>query len=317
MLKPHPRTKNAFTRHGKPLVARVPHFNGDYLQFSIQAALELLGGLEKAIRPGDQVMVKPNFNCSFALPLSTDLGFLAAAIEILQDAGARVIVGEMSGRADWPTEKVIANLKVMPVLHRYGVPFINWQYDEWLPLEVEGRFWKSFRVPRSIYEADKRVYLANMRGHSAGRFSASLKLGVGWIDLEDRDFLHEDRETVELKVAELHLGWQPNLVLLDGRRSTVTWHGRGDYVYPNVILASGDMVAIDTEAVKILKRFPEKNRLDIPVEEMGQIKGAVEHGLGSMDYIVVEAPAHTRTEQEGMLKDPALEMHAASFDAKE
>lgn len=316
MLKPHPRTANVFTREGKPLVAKVPHFNGDYLQFSIQTALELLGGLEKAIQPGDKVMIKPNFNCSYALPLSTDLGFLAAAIEILQDAGAKVTVGEMSGRADWPTEKVIANLKVMPVLHRYGVPFINWQHDEWVPLEVRGRFWKSFRVPRSIYEADKRVYLGNMRGHSAGRFSASLKLGVGWIDLEDRDFLHEDPDTVEFKVADLHLGWQPNLVLLDGRRSTVTWHGRGDYVYPNVILASGDMVAIDTEAVKILKGFPEKNRLNIPVEEMGQIKGAVEHGLGSMDYIVVEAPAHTRTEQEGMLKDPALERHAAALEGK-
>lgn len=315
VVKPHPRTTNVFTRDGKPLVAKVPHLNGDYLQALIGTALELLGGLEKAIRLGDRVMIKPNFNCSYALPLSTDLGFLAVVIEILQDAGAKVMVGELSGRADWPTEKVIANLKVMPVLHRYGVQFINFQYDEWIPLEVEGQYWKSFRVPRSMYEADKRVYLANMRCHSAGRFSASLKLAVGWIDLEDRDFLHEDTETVEAKIAELHLGWQPNLVLMDGRRSTVMWHGRGDYVYPNVIMASADMVAIDTEAVKILKQFPEKNRLDIPIEEMGQLKMAVEHGLGSMDYILVEAPAHTRTEQEGLLKDPALEAHAARLGA--
>jgi len=279
-------------------VAKVPHLNGDYLQFSIQTALELLGGLDQAIGPGDRVMIKPNFNCSYALPLSTDLGFLAAAIEILEDAGAKVTVGEMSGRADWSTEKVIANLKVMPVLHRYGVRFINFQYDEWIPLEVEGRYWKSFRVPRTIYEADKRVYLANMRCHSTGRFSASLKLSVGWIDLDDRDYLHEDRETVEAKVAELNLGWQPNLILMDGRRSTVTWHGRGEYVYPNMIMASGDMVAIDTEAVKILKQFPEENRLDVPLEEMGQLRVAQEHGLGSMDYVVVKAPAHTRTEQE-------------------
>lgn len=304
VLKPHPRTENRFTRGGKPLVAKVPHLNGDYLQFSIQTALELLGGLDRAISPGDRVMLKPNFNCSYALPLSTDLGFLAAVIEILQDAGAKVTVGEMSGRADWPTEKVIANLKVMPVLHRYGVPFVNFQYDEWVPMEVEGRYWKSFRVPRSIYEADRRVYLANMRCHSAGRFSASLKLSVGWIDLEDRDYLHEDRDTVEAKVAELNLGWQPNLVLMDGRRSTVTWHGRGEYVYPNVIMASGDMVAIDAEAVKILKQFPGENRLDVPLEEMGQLRVAQEHGLGSMDYAVVEAPAHTHTEQEG-IRDPA------------
>jgi uncharacterized protein (DUF362 family) len=298
VFKPCPRTQNVFTRDGRPLVARVPHLNGDYLPSSIDAALRLLGGLDKAIRPGDRVMVKPNFNCSYALPLSTDLGFLAAVIEILQDAGAKVSVGELSGKADWPTEKVVANLGVMPVLRRYGVPFINFEHDEWIPLEVKGRYWRSFRVPRSIYEAGKRVYLANMRCHSSARFSASLKLSVGCIDLKDRQFLHEDRETVEAKVAELNLAWQPNLAFIDGRRSTVTAYGRGEYVYPNVIMASGDMVALDTEAVRTLKRYPEQNRLDIPPEQMGQLKTAQEHGLGSMDYIVVEAPAHTQTEQQ-------------------
>jgi uncharacterized protein (DUF362 family) len=316
MLTPKPRTQNVFTRDGLPVVARVPHFNGDYLPFSLADALQLLGGIDKAIQPGDRVLLKPNFNCSFALPLSTDLAFLAAAIELLQDAGAKVVVGELSGRADWPTDKVIRNLKVMPVLQRYGVPFINFEYDQWIPMEVPGKYWKSFRVPRTIYEADKRVYIANMRCHSAGRYSASMKLGVGWIDLEDRDFLHEDTHTVENKISELHLGWLPNLVLVDGRRSTVSWHGRGEYVYPNVVLASGDMVAVDSVAVRMLQTYPEKNRLDIPVEEMGQIHTALEHGLGSCESIVVETSGHRTTEQEGMLKDPALLAHAAELGAK-
>ncbi|NLE75372.1 MAG: hypothetical protein GX605_01300, partial [Chloroflexi bacterium] len=83
--------------------------------------------------------------------------------------------------------------------------------------------------------------------------------------------------------------------------------GRGDYVYPNVVMASGDQVAIDTEAVKILKTYPEQNRLNMPIEEMGQIKMALEHNLGSMDYILKEAPANLATEQVGMAtKDPAL-----------
>jgi uncharacterized protein (DUF362 family) len=298
MFEPRLRIQNVFRRDGKPLVAKVPHLNGDYLQASVSEALRLLGGLDKAIQPGDRVMIKPNFNCWYALPLSTDLGFLAAVIEILQNTGAKVTVGELSGNPPyWPTEQVVRKLKIMPVLDRYGVQFVNFQHDEWIPLRVEGRYWDSFHVPRSIYEADKRVYLANMRCHPAARFTASLKLSVGWIGQQDREVLHEDDETVEAKVAELNLGWQPNLVLMDGRRSTVTWRGRGEYVYPNVIMASGDMVAIDTEAVNILKQYPEKNRLDIPVEEMGQLKTAQEHGLGSMNYIIVKALAHTRTEQ--------------------
>ncbi len=299
-FKPHPRTENVFVRDGKPLVAKVPHLNGDHLPDTVNRALELLGGLEKAVRPGDKVMLKPNFNCSYALPLSTSPSFLGAVIEILQDAGAKVTVGELSGKADWPTDKVVNNLNILPLLRRYGVPFINFEHDEWLPLEVDGQYWQSFRVPRSMYEADKRVNLANMRCHSSARFSASLKLSVGWIDLKDREFLHADRATVEAKVAELNLGWQPNLALIDGRRSTVTRYGRGAYVYPNVIMASGDMVALDTEAVKILKRYPEENGLDVPLKEMGQLETAQAYGLGSMDYVLLEAAAHTHTEQEAI-----------------
>ena len=208
MFKPHPRTQNVYTRDGKPLVAKVPHFNGDYLPKSIQTAVQLLGGIDKAIKPGDAVLLKPNFNCSFATPLSTDPAFLAAAIEVLQDAGAKVTVGELSGRADWPTEKVIGNLGVMPVLKRYGVEFIDFEHDEWIEVEVDGEWWKSYRVPRSMYEAEKRVNLPNMRCHSSGRFSAALKLSVGWINLDDRDYLHEESETTEVKVAELNLVWQ-------------------------------------------------------------------------------------------------------------
>ena len=299
-LLPHPRTQNAYTRDGKPLVARTPHLNGDYMPASVERALSLLGGLEKAIRPGDRLMIKPNFNCRYALPLSTDLAFLGTVIEMLLDAGCRVSVGEMSGRADGPTEEVIAALGVLPFLRRYGVPFVNFEEDDWLPLRVDGDHWVSFRVPRSIYEADKRVYLANMRCHSSARFTASLKLGVGWIDLQDRAYLHQDRETVEAKVAELNLGWQPDLVLIDGRRTTTAWHGRGEYVYPNLILASGDMVAIDAEAVRILQQFPGDNRLDLELESMPQLKTAQDHGLGAIDGIVLSAPAHVHTEQEAI-----------------
>ena len=302
--QPKERTRNVYQQDGTSLVSKVPHLNGDYLQASVHQALELLGGLGKTIQSGDHVMLKPNFNCSYRFPLSTDLGMLAAVIEILQDAGAKVTVGEMSGRADWPTDKVIQNLGVMPLLKRYGVPFKNFQFDEWIAMDVPGKFWKTIHVPRSIYEAEKRVYLANMRCHSSARFTASLKLSVGFLSVEDREILHGDKDLTESMAAENNLGWQPNLVIVDGRRSTVAWHGRGTYVYPNVIMASGDMVSIDTEAVKILKTYPEKNRITMPIEELAQLSVAQSHGLGSMDYKLLSTAANERTEEEGNL-DPA------------
>jgi uncharacterized protein (DUF362 family) len=300
VYRARPRKENVFKQGGKPIVAKVPHLNGDYMADTLIQAVDLLGGLSRAIRPGDHVLIKANFNCSFALPLSTDRAFLAAAIEILQEGGAIVKVGELSGRSDWPTDKVIDNLKILPVLKRYCVEFVNFEHDEWISMAVNGRYWESFRVPRAIYESDKRVYLPNMRCHGSARFSGALKLSVGWIDLQDRDRLHQDRDKIEGRVAELNLGWQPDLVLMDWRRSTVAWNGRGEYIYPNVVMASGDMVAVDTEAVRILKQYPGKNRIDIPIEDMEQLKVGQEHGLGSMEYILLQGPANTHTIQESI-----------------
>ena len=64
MMEPRPWTKNVFTTDGRPVVARVSHFNGDYLPDTVAEAVRLLGGVDKAIRPGDRVALKPNFNCS-------------------------------------------------------------------------------------------------------------------------------------------------------------------------------------------------------------------------------------------------------------
>ena len=308
IVSPHPRKQNKYMENGQSIVAKAPLVPGDYLVERINTVLDLLGGLEKVFKTGDKVMLKPNFNCSFPTPLSTDPGVLAAVLEILLDYGVKVEIGEMSGRADGPTAKVVKNLGLLPLFKRYGVPLIMFEEDEWLELKVEGKYWQSYHIPRSIYEADKRIYLSNMRCHSSARFSASLKLGVGWLSADDREIMHSDRTTTEAMVAELHLGWQPDLVIIDGRRCTVNWHGRGPYVFPNVIMASGDMVSIDSEAVKILKQYPAENRIGVPLTELDQLRVAREHGIGSMDYVLREAQPHLETEQKNNLDPAAIPM---------
>lgn len=42
-------------------------------------------------------MVKPNFNSPDPFPGSTDLEFLRCVLQILQEAGAKVLVGESAG----------------------------------------------------------------------------------------------------------------------------------------------------------------------------------------------------------------------------
>jgi len=64
----------------------------------------------------------------------------------------------------------------------------------------------------------------------------------------------------------------------------------GEVKEPNLILASTDRIAIDIEGLKILNSYPAKNKLDLPLWEIPQIKRAVELGLGAKsekDYKVL------------------------------
>jgi uncharacterized protein (DUF362 family) len=80
---------------------------------------------------------------------------------------------------------------------------------------------------------------------------------------------------------------------MDGRKSFVTGGpDNGEVVEPNVILASGDRIALDVEGVKILQSYPRENLIQAPVWEMPVIQRAIELGLGvksEADYQVISA----------------------------
>jgi uncharacterized protein (DUF362 family) len=85
--------KDPFTRSGHPLVSKVV-YDGS-LKESIALAVSLIGGMNKVIRKGDIVLLKPNYNTADPLPGSGDPEFIKAVIELLYQAGAsKVVLGE-------------------------------------------------------------------------------------------------------------------------------------------------------------------------------------------------------------------------------
>ena len=58
-------------------------------------------------------------------------------------------------------------------------------------------------------------------------------------------------------------------------------------VEPGVIMASGDLVAIDVEALRILGSYNARNKLLPDPYDSPQIATALKHGLGCREYEVV------------------------------
>lgn len=287
LVDPKPRPANPWQCDGKAIVAKAKA--SEDLRASVDKVIALLGGLETAINRGDKVLVKPNFNSPDPLPGSTDLPFLRAVIEILLDAGAKVTIGESSGGIWRPTIKVFRQLGLFEFARQLGVELIAFEdrVGDWVRIKIAGDYLSTVTMPRSAYEADKLVYLPCMKTHNLARFSGALKLAVGFMHPGERRAMH--MSNLENKVAEINLCWQPDLIIMDGRKAFVSGGpDRGELAEPGLILASGDIVAIDAEAVKVLLSYHGRNKLTADPWELPQIAIALRHGLGARDYALIE-----------------------------
>jgi uncharacterized protein (DUF362 family) len=117
-----------------------------------------------------------------------------------------------------------------------------------------------------------------MKTHFRADFSLSLKLAFGFTKGSERMGFHLSH--LKEKLVDLNLVVHPNLIILDGRKCFITggpFHG--DVREPNVILASGDRVAMDVESIKIIESFDGAKLTESPWS-YAQIRRAVSLGLG-------------------------------------
>jgi uncharacterized protein (DUF362 family) len=251
----------------------------------------LLGDLKQAIGRGDRVFVKPNFNSPDPFPASTDLGFLRAVIELVLEAGAKVTIGESSGGVWRPTRKVFNQLGLPELARKLGVELIAFddRPNDWLQININGDYLSKVIMPRSAYEADGVIYLPCMKTHNIGAFSGAIKLAFGFVAPGQRRGFHIGH--LQEKLAEISLCWQPDLIVMDGRKAFVSGGpAKGQLVEPGLVLASGDLVAIDVEAMKVLLNYPASNKIPANPWGLPQIAAALKHGLGSREgeFIVVD-----------------------------
>jgi len=289
LVDPKPRTVNPWCRNGQALVARVTA--GKDIRLSIDRVIALLGNLGQAIDRGDKVLLKPNFNSPDSYPGSTDPVFLRAVVEILLEAGARVTIGESSGGIWRPTRNVFRKLDIFELARRLGVPLVAFEdeADDWVRIKIDGDYLSTVYMPRSAYESDKIVYLPCMKTHNIAAFSGAFKLAVGFVHPGQRRGLHFSH--LQQKIAEISLCWQPNLIVVDGRKAFVSGGpAKGQLAEPGLLLASGDLIAIDVEAMRVLLNYDTRNKLVTDPWQSPQIVTALKHalGVGKSGYVVVE-----------------------------
>jgi len=269
--------ENVFVREGKALVSRVG--TGGELGQDIHRAITAIGGLQRLVEPGDTILVKPNFNTADPPPASSDPRFVGAVVELLYQHGAgKVVLGE-SSKIGLSTREVLSQTGMLRAAGEAGAEVAIFDEGEWVPVKTGGRYLKKVALARAGLEADKIVYVCCLKTHNLADLTVSLKLAMGFVRPRDRIAMHLWR--LKEKLVDLNLAIAPDLIVVDGRRCFISGGpAQGEAREPNLVLASGDRVAVDVEAAKVIQGYPG-HRLPGRPWELTMIRQAVALGLGA------------------------------------
>lgn len=278
---------NPYNKDGKALVSKVKEVRS--LKGTILNSVNLIGGFNKIVDKGDEILLKPNFNTADAPPGSSDPDFVKAVIELLYEHGAaKVVLGE-SSMLRLSTRKVLKETGMMKKAEEAGAEVVLFDEERWVNVATGGKYLKKVSLPETALNAKKVVYVCCMKTHRWAKFTFSLKLAVGFMKPSERAALHI--RNLEEKIADLNLIVHPNLTIMDGRKCFISGGpATGELRSPGVVLASGDRVAIDVEALKTIEGFEGASLKDDPWSYT-QIRRAVELELGvknEQEYKVVE-----------------------------
>ena len=271
---------NPFVRDGKSLVSAV---GGTDLAEMIRKAVSLIGGFGPLALAGKSVLVKPNVVGDNRNPTTTNPAVVAAAARALYEAGAgKVYVGDMSALIRGSTARNMERTGILAAVRAAGAEPLFFEDHKWVNVKVDGKYLKEVSATEWIYKVDRVVNLPVIKTHEYAGYSICLKNFVGATHFRQRPYLVNPLRWEEV-VSELNIAWRPDLNIADGTKVMVEggpWEGRAEGA--NLLLASGDRIACDVVGLAVIKSHGRWKRLASSSPwEMGQVKRAVELGLGA------------------------------------
>ena len=244
---------------------------------TIGAAIGALGGMERFIKRGDVVMIKPNvaFDRPPALAATTHPDALRAVARLVLAAGAsKVLV------ADNPINSpagCFLKSGLRAVADELGLRLLYPETNSFAQLQMDGeilRNWAFFHEPFKF--ANKVIGLAPCKDHNLCHASMSMKNWYGLLGGRRNQF-HQHIHSI---VSDFPMMIKPTLVILDGMnvlmRNGPTGGRLSDVKPMGTVVAGTDMVAIDSYAYTHLM---ERN-----IDELEYIHKAHARGLGNKNW---------------------------------
>jgi uncharacterized protein (DUF362 family)/NAD-dependent dihydropyrimidine dehydrogenase PreA subunit len=270
----------------KVSITRCPDYS--YTEKAIAEALELLGGLENIIHPGDSVLLKPNILAA-ASPesaVTTHPSVVASMCKFVLEVGGKPIVGDGAGISrPGATSKALKVSGIEEAARKAGAKVVNFETAGFTQVDVPDPLqFRKLYIANPVLEADVIISLPKLKTHELTYYTGAVKNFFGTLPLRCRKEAHllGKRDLFGEAVADVYSVIRPAFAVMDG---VIGMEGNGPShgkpVNSRVILASRDCISLDIVAAEMIGFDP----LKIPTTQ-----GAMKKGFGNQCPVVVGTP---------------------------
>jgi uncharacterized protein (DUF362 family) len=242
-----------------------------------EAAIAALGGIERFVKSGDDVIIKPNVCVNYRTPeyaATTNPAVVAAVVTLCLEAGARRVrvmdtpFPGITAESAYEVSEIGAAVKAaggeMEVMG--PVKFIETAIPE-------GKDITAWEVYQDVLDTDVLINVPIAKTHNLARLSLGVKNLLGVITKPNQ--MHQN---LGQRAADLASLVRPTLTVVDAVR-IMTTHGPtggslNDVREANTIIASHDFVAADAYAATLF---------GLTGSDIAYVKAAADMGLGTLD----------------------------------
>ena len=255
--------------------------HGEDPETMVRQGVKALGGMERFMKPGANVIVKPNICVGYhshEYAATTNPWVVAALVKICLEAGANSVrvmdypfggSAEQAYRVSEIEDAVVAAGGVMEIMQQ--VKYVNMEIENAVRL-------KEVTLYPDILETDLLINVPIAKNHGMAKLTLGLKNLMG--TMRNREKIHPSFED---NLVDLATVVKPQLTIIDGIRTLMAHGPTGgnldDVKIQNTLIFSHDIVAADSYATRLFDMTPD----DIPY-----ILSAANRGLGVADLSSVK-----------------------------
>jgi len=242
----------------------------------VRRAIKALGGIERFVKSGQSVIVKPNICVAYHPPeyaVTTNPQVVAELVKLCREAGASSVT-VMDHPFGGTAEEAYKISQIGDAVKAAGGQMVLMSSIKFKQTDLpQGKDIKKWPIFQDALKADVIIDVPIAKHHGTTRLTLGAKNLMGLA--ENRGSLHAN---LGERIVDLYTLFKPKLIVVDAYRMLMnngpTGGDLNDVKLAKTLIASHDIVAADAYATTLFGLKPE---------QIAYVKVGAERGLGTLD----------------------------------